>query len=360
MGGARAAVAASLVSIIALGSPPAAARHPSGPPGVGAPAAADTDVTLYLIGDAGVPHPGFEPVLAALTRELSAPTSAQRVVVFLGDNIYDNGMPAVGDPDRAEAERRITAQMAIARTGAQTMFLPGNHDWDGGRPDGWAAIRREGDFVRAASHDTIAYLPRDGCPGPSVVDVGSSLRLILLDTQWWLQHGPRPGADVCPTATTQTFIDSLHATLAGAGTRRAIVMAHHPLYSGGPHGGRRFIVGLVQRMINSDQDLSNVTYKAMKAAIERAFTPTQPVVYAAGHDHNLQVIGGGATRHYLVSGAGDYNHLDGVRRIDSTHFDRKASGYMRLDVLRGGPIRLGVHVVDASGTVHEVYSEAWP
>jgi Calcineurin-like phosphoesterase len=350
--------AASLLPIVALGSllsvagPPAEARLPT--------TAADTDVTLYLVGDAGVPHVGFEPVLAALTRELSVPTSAKRVVVFMGDNIYENGMPPLGAPDRAESERRITAQMAIARTGAETIFVPGNHDWDRGEPDGLAAIVREGDYIRRTSHDTIAFLPREGCPGPSVVDVGSTLRLVLLDTQFWLQqHGPRPGLDVCPTATLAKFTDSLHATLTSAGDRRAIVMAHHPLYSGGPHGGRRFIVGFFQRIIDSDQDLSNSTYKAMKAAIERAFTPTQPMLYASGHDHNLQVIGGG-TRHYIVSGAGTYNHLDGVRRIDSTHFDRKASGYMRLDVLRGGPVFLGVHVIDASGTVQDAYAETWP
>lgn len=322
----------------------------------------DTDVTLYLIGDAGVPHPGFEPVFAAITRELNVPTKAKRVVVFLGDNIYTSGLPPEGDPGRAEAERRITAQMAIARaTGAQTIFVPGNHDWDEGNAGGLAAIRREGDYVRTTSHDSIGFLPASGCPGPAAVDVGSTLRLILLDTQFWLQkNGPRPGPDVCPTAAVSTFTDSLHTLLAGAGSRRAIVMAHHPLYSGGPHGGRRFVVGFVQRVIiNSDQDLSNGTYKAMKAAIEAAFTPTQPVIYASGHDHNLQVIGGGA-RHYLVSGAGDYNHLDGVRRIDSTHFDRKASGYMRLDVVRGGPIHLGVHVIDANGGMREEYSETWP
>jgi hypothetical protein len=342
----------ALASLLSGGRVATAGRLPA--------VAADTDVTLYLIGDAGVPHPGFEPVLAALTRELSVPTSAKRVVVFMGDNIYEDGLPLPTAPNRAEAERRINAQMAIAHTGAETIFVPGNHDWDHEEPDGLAAIIREGDYVRAASHDTVAFLPRDGCPGPSVVDVGATLRLVILDTQFWLQqHGPRPGPDVCPTATLAKFTDSLHTALVGAGDRRAIVMAHHPLYSGGPHGGRRFIVGFVQRIINSDQDLSNATYKAMKAAIERAFTPTQPVLYASGHDHNLQVIGGG-TRHYIVSGAGTYNHLDGVRRIDSTHFERKASGYMRLDVIRGGPIYLGVHVIDASGAMQDAYTETWP
>jgi hypothetical protein len=321
----------------------------------------DTDVTVYLIGDAGVPHPGFEPVLAALTREASAPTTATRVIVFLGDNIYPNGMPAVGDPGRAEAQRRIDDQMAVARrTGAQTIFIPGNHDWDHERVGGWDAIRRQGEYVRTASQGTIAFLPADGCPGPVVVDVGQTVRLVLLDTQWWLQHGPRPGpGSSCPAPTPEAVIDSLHAALVGAGKRTAMVLSHHPLESGGAHSGRRFPVGIFQRIIDSDQDLFGVRNKVMRAAIERAFTTTQPIIYASGHDHALQVIGAGV-RHYLISGAGDYEHLDPVHRIDSTYFFRKASGYMRLDVLRSGTIRLGVHQVDGLGGMQEVYTENWP
>jgi Calcineurin-like phosphoesterase len=320
----------------------------------------DTDVTVYLIGDAGVPHPGFEPVLAALTREVSAPTRAKRVIVFLGDNIYPRGMPPVGDPGRAEAERRINDQMAVARSGAQTIFIPGNHDWDHEKAGGWDAIRRQGEYVRTTSHGTIAFLPTDGCPGPAVVDVGETVRLVLLDTQWWLQHGPRPGpGSTCSATTPEAVIDSLGAALAGAGKRRAFVLSHHPLESGGVHSGRGLPIGLFQRLIDSDQDLFSKRNKTMRAAIERAFTASQPVIYASGHDHALQVIGAGV-RHYLISGAGDYEHLDPVHRIDSTYFEREASGYMRLDVLRGGPIRLGVHQVDGSGGMQEVYTETWP
>jgi hypothetical protein len=358
----RSLILIALLSVVAVGST-------FGHPGPARPAVAsairadtvDTDVTLYLIGDAGVPHPGFEPVFVALTREASAPTRATRVIVFLGDNIYPRGMPPVGDRDRAEAERRINDQMAVARsTGAQTIFIPGNHDWDHEKAGGWDAIRREGEYVRTASQGTIAFLPADGCPGPSVVDVGQTVRLVLLDTQWWLQHGPRPGpGSSCPAATPDAVVDSLHAALAGAGKRIAMVLSHHPLESGGAHSGRRFPVGVIQRLIDSDQDLFGPRNKVMRAAIERAFTTTQPIIYASGHDHALQVIGAGV-RHYLVSGAGDYEHLDPVHRIDSTYFFREASGYMRLDVVRGGPIHLGVHQVDASGGMREVFTESWP
>ena len=322
------------------------------------------DVTLYLIGDAGVPRQGFEPVLAALTREAGADSGGgtERVIVFLGDNIYPVGMPARNDPERGEAERRINDQMAVSRTGARTIFVPGNHDWDAERAGGWDAIRREGEYIQRASGGRVLLLPAGGCPGPVVVDVGQRVRLVLLDTQWWLQHGPKPDSPSsgCATYTADGVSDSVHAALVGATAagRVALILGHHPIESGGLHSGRRFVVGLAQRLLRSDQDVYGPLNQAMRTALERAFTPTEPLVYASGHDHSLQVISDYG-RHLLVSGAGAYGHLDAVHKIDSTHFDDRASGYMRLDFFRSGQVRLGVHLVNAYGTIREAYTETW-
>src|SRR2546426_3412173 len=46
------------------------------------------------------------------------------------------------------------------------------------------------------------------------------------------------------------------------------------------------------------------------------------LIYAAGHDHALQVITGTSARYELVSGAGTFGHLDRVTALDSTRFAR--------------------------------------
>ena len=99
--------------------------------------------TLFRIGDAGHPAKGGEPVLIALRTELER--SADRsTVVFLGDNVYPAGLPAPGDPELAEMERRLDDQVDAARdTGARAVFIPGNHDWVKGGHDGWEALRRQ-------------------------------------------------------------------------------------------------------------------------------------------------------------------------------------------------------------------------
>src|ERR1044071_4352747 len=76
-------------------------------------AANDTlELNLVLIGDAGLPAPGGEPVLRALRDEI-AKQSKNTFVVFLGDNVYPRGMVLDSSAaERRENERILDAQMA--------------------------------------------------------------------------------------------------------------------------------------------------------------------------------------------------------------------------------------------------------
>jgi len=174
-------------------------------------------------------------------------------------------------------------------------------------------------------------------------------------------------------------IDSLRAALGTAGGRRVVVIAHHPLLSGGPHGGhfgchdhvfplRAWkswlwlplpLIGSVYPIAResgiSRQDVSSATYRRMRAALDSAFAGSAPFIYAAGHDHALQVIGGTSARYELVSGAGTFGHHYGVTALDSTRFARSASGFMRVEFLRDGRARLGVMIVDRVGHAAEEF-----
>jgi hypothetical protein len=340
------------------------------------------ETVLYLIGDAGAPDTTREPVLEALRTELAA-SGDRSLVVFLGDNAYPRGLPAPAQPGRRAAELSLLAQVgAITSSGARGFFVPGNHDWAKHGPDGWGAIQRQAAFVDSAGGRAVSLRPHGGCPGPDVVDVGTRLRLILLDTQWWLHGGPKPQhpTSQCPTDTGEEIEGSLRAALAGASGRLVVVAAHHPLESGGEHGGyftwRDHLFPLLpavhwlwlplpligslypsarQQGISS-QDVPSRPYQQMIKTFARAFADNPPSVYASGHDHNLQVIRDEQRPLLLISGAGIYGHTTEVTRIRGTLFARDASGYARLDIPRSGPARLGIVQVDASGWGREVFS----
>ena len=358
------------------------------PAPVSAAPARDIDVTLFLIGDAGAPAapPDSEPVLMAL--RAAATAAPHPLIAFLGDNVYPRGMPDSGAPDRPEAERRLNAELGVLRaTGARGVFVAGNHDWDREGPGGWDAIRRQERFIESGISGTggtggPVLLPGGGCPGPTVVDVGTAVRLVALDTQWWLQKGPKPEDPVsaCPADSDREVLDSLRAALRTAGGRAVVVIAHHPLESGGPHGGhfgwQEHIFPLraikswlwvplpligsiypIARMRGiSSQDTPSAAYRRMRAALDGAFAGTPPLIYAAGHDHTLQVIAGTSARYELVSGAGTFGHRYRVSPLASTRFAKRASGFMRVEFLRDGRARLGVMIVDRAGSATEAFA----
>ncbi|HVH11574.1 MAG TPA: hypothetical protein VM759_00910, partial [Longimicrobium sp.] len=146
--------------------------------------------------------------------------------------------------------------------------------------------------------------------------------------------------------------------------RRTVIVAHHPIVSGGQHGGYfdwptyLFPFHPWARLsgIFARQDVTGREYRHFIQSLTRAFVVDTPLVYAAGHEHNLQVFRRDPAKYLLVSGAGFYGHTTTTRAITGTRYIREASGYQRLTFLRDGRVRLGVVVVDAQGNATEDYS----
>jgi hypothetical protein len=70
----------------------------------------------------------------------------------------------------------------------------------------------------------------------------------------------------------------------------------------------------------------------------------------------IEVLEGTTTGYVLVSGLGYYGHGSPVAWRDRTLFASSEAGFMRLDSLRGGSVRLGVFQVDGEGKAEERFS----
>ena len=177
------------------------------------------------------------------------------------------------------------------------------------------------------------------------------------------------------------MVDALRAAIETAGERRVVVVGHHPLASGGIHGGnfgwrdhifplrakRSWLwiplpgIGsaypLARRRGVSDQDLSGALNIKMREAIGGVFKKVPPLAYAAGHEHNLQVIQRKGAEYLIVSGTGFYGHTSRIAPDENTLYAARASGFVRLDLSPTGEVRLAVLAADAAGNVRETFSK---
>jgi hypothetical protein len=317
------------------------------------PTPAEIESTVFLIGDAGEPDP----------REVGAPLDtialhaaagpAETIILFLGDNVYPAGIPREGEAEWADARRRLAAQVRAVPPGVRGIFIPGNHDWANSEPFGLYSVRLQEQMIAAlADGRDVRMLPGNGCPGPVSVDVGR-LRLVILDTQWWLHDYIVSDDDSDCTGNVGAVTAALRAAVQPTRDDQVVLAAgHHPLMTGGEHGGYCGITGPFHRFSGRSQDIISSANRTMRDSIESAFADHRPLAYVAGHEHNLQVLRGGQAAEYLlVSGAGAHAKTAcSVRLRESYYVSQHRSGFMRVDVMRGGGVLLRVYRFQGDGS----------
>jgi hypothetical protein len=323
------------------------------------PAPQDIETSVFLIGDAGEPDPrDIGAPLDSLTAQ-AAVAPQRSLVVYLGDNVYPEGIPEMGRAEFADARRRLHAQIRAVPVGARGIFIPGNHDWGHEGAFGLYSVRLQERLISAlAEGRDVKMLPGNGCPGPVAVDIGR-LRLIVLDTQWWLHEFiVRDSATNCVNTMSGVTAELRRQLQAPGDNRVVIVSGHHPLMTGGEHGGYCGATGPFRRFAGRSQDVLSKVNLRLRDSLEKSFLTAPPLIYAAGHDHSLQVLDGGRSVPYLlVSGAGsDAKGSCAVRLRESHYASPHRNGFMRVDIIRNKGALLRVYRFTRSGSGGLAYS----
>ena len=303
--------------------------------------------SVFLIGDGGVPEKDRrEPVLKLLqtqifnkdtTRVIAVTDTGivnnshpEDVVIFLGDNIYETGMPEPDAADRKEKERRIKEQMNIVKDfRGRKIFVPGNHDWNESRAGGLAAINRQEQFIEQYLNSGDVLMPSNGCGGPVELLLNKDLVVIVIDTEWWLTKQEKPLApdNGCTAASRLDIIQQIQDIIIRNRGKNIILAQHHPLFSNGRHGGYYTlkdylfpltlirdnyyiplpVIGAIYPLMRqygiSRQDLSNKDYQQLKRGLLSILEDEQNIVIASGHEHTLQFNKYNDINH-IISGAG--------------------------------------------------------
>ncbi|UXP33452.1 metallophosphoesterase [Reichenbachiella agarivorans] len=287
----------------------------------------DSNHTIFLIGDAGEPSRA-RPNLKVLKGQLEA-AGKDATLIFLGDNIYTDGLPPKDHPRRQEQEAKLTEQFEITQKfKGRTIVIPGNHDWDNSHRKGWQHVHEQTKFVKDYFDSKKVFYPKDGFPGPEEIKLDKGVYLIVFDMQWMLHRYNKPLLDDPLNYNEPLDIVADIATLLEKHKNDHVILtSHHPLYSYGPHGGhfsaKEHLFPLTELNENlyiplpligslypsyratagSLQDIPHPEYQAIKNALESLLKNYSNTIYVSGHEHALEHIIKDSVN-YVVSGSG--------------------------------------------------------
>ncbi len=343
--------------------------------------AKDVAYSLTLLGDVGDDTAKSSAVLQTVKKLLILDKTSKKGVVFLGDNLYPNGLHKKESKYRKEDELRLNAQLdAVNIDDIDLVFIPGNHDWDRQGDEGFKKIQRQEKYIQNYIEKGNVFRPSHGCPGPDVVKLANGLVLVAIDTQWWLHKYERGSgeADECDVRNTDEFMVLFKDVLKKYRGQNIVVVGHHPLYSNGEHGGYfpakdhlfpllaanekayvplpvlGSVYPLYRKFISHNQDIAHPVYQQMKNELVLAMNEYDNITYVAGHEHNLQYTQRGSL-HHIVSGSGSKTtHL---KMNGDLNFGAEKKGFSKLTYLKNGALWLEFYTEDDNGAMQLAFSQ---
>ena len=321
--------------------------------------------SVALIGDIGDVNSTNDPIML-LAQKWMAVTGDAGSIVLLGDNIYPTGLPPETNRHYTNALSKINHQLQVFKNyNGRVIYLSGNHDWNKGRRNGFSYVLRQQDYVLKELNKPDSYLPLDGCPGPVTFSLAPGLRIVVINTQWWVQRGIRPlgKAYGCTIESTDEFFRELENILTRYQHEQIIIAAHHPLYSNAQHGGnftlkqhvfpltaahKKFYLPLpvagslypaYRKLFGANEDMSHPRYRRLRKKLLRLFRNYQNLIYVAGHDHNLQYFPVKGN-HYIVSGSGSKTAY--VNKGGKAAFTHEHKGFFVVDYYENKKVWLRV------------------
>jgi hypothetical protein len=301
---------------------------------------------IILVGDAG--HSALDPLQASIKKIITRASviPEKTTIVALGDNIYMAGYPQLDDEqkefdeDQLESISFLDAQLEAAKqSGARMFFVPGNHDWYATEVDSQAQHIHSYSAQHAVD---ISFKPysKDREPLPQSIDL-DGVSIVFLDTEWLRSAN---------SADRKNAFTALNTILTKIRFEQPdnliLITAHHPLETNGPHNGYItsfgywFIINIIDLFYDiTEQDIVHPDYASMIDGINQITGAYDHVVFAAGHDHSLQVFRRPhdyGPEYTIVSGAGNTSKVSGVWHSDNTRFALAQEGFIELNITESG------------------------
>lgn len=300
--------------------------------------------SFYLIGDAGNSDlQKRDSALSYLSQEITK-AKKNSTLIFLGDNVYQKGIPKKGTKNYKLAKHRLKVQTDIGKNfPGKTLFIPGNHDWY----SGFDGLKRQEKLVEEALGKN-SFKPENGCPLEKI-EVNDDINIIVVDTHWYVTNWDKhPGInDECEIKTREKFFEELEGLIKKSQGKTTLLALHHPMFTNGPHGGYYSfkshmkpapILGSALNILRktsgvTNTDQQNEKYNTLRKRIISLAQQNEKIIFVSGHEHSLQYIVQDNIPQ-IVSGSG--SKITATKNVNGGKFSYGTQGFARLDIYKDG------------------------
>lgn len=191
------------------------------------------------------------------------------------------------------------------------------------------------------------------------VELSTDVTLIIFDSQWWFHKNIKPGVDEdCDFVEEGDLFIQIEDILRRNRDKKVIFATHHPLFSAGKHGGHfpvsyllfpmlefnnlmyiplpGFIYTGYRKYLGNIQDIAHPDYKIFKQSLLDIFHDYPNIIYAAGHEHNLQYVEKDSLHHIISGGGGEASYI--ARKKKKADFASQNIGFSKLTFYSNGNV----------------------
>jgi len=275
--------------------------------------------SVFLIGGSGSLY--LNENSKELLKQQFSIASENSTAIFLGDNVDMKGLPDSSHRNWAKAKKSILSQLDILKNyKGKAVYIPGNNDWAKGQKQGLKYIKKQKKYIENFLGQENVFLPKKGRPGPVEIALTEDIVLIVIDSHWWFHDFKKSYSGIEDEAD---FFIQIRDAVNRNRNKKIIFAAHHPLYSRGKYGGKfpfsynifplqeinknlfiplpGFFYTGYRKFLGAKQDISHPEYKVFRNVLIEIFNDQSDIIYAAGHEKNLQYSKKGSI-HHIVSG----------------------------------------------------------
>lgn len=308
------------------------------------------------------------PALANQLNQLFNKTSASFTLILNGD-LVDQKIEKKGNTDQINPIFNLIDLVQKYPNG-NLIIVPGDRDWNSSKKGGAKSLNqlesRVKKYWKGKNYTRCHWAGDDGCPGPEVYEMGESLVIVALNTQWWNHPYDKPrGSDaICDGLTADNLKEEIEDAIEENLDKNVLLIGHHPIFSLGNYGGY-FSVG--QQMspfpilgsfrtafhanAGNTYDLANPRLHVFIENMKNLLHFHENLIYATGHEKNQQILTFG--NNYMIN-SGAPSRAKYATKNENTIYSARESGIMALTYYDNGKVEATLWQNDGNNNMQPI------